>query len=441
VRGVNEQGESDPIKDMVLLSDGLENTAPFVEDVLPGIINDNMVVYSVGLGSDADQELLKSVADRTGGVYRFAPSAQELWQIYNSILVKVYGESVVRTASGTVAQGGVAEESVLVDSSIGSATFAVFWPGSDLDLVLVQPDGSLIDSVVAHADPNITFVSGATYEFYKVDAPQYGEWKLRILGVSTPSGGEQYSISVTATDAMIFTAAPDKVEYFTGAPIKITASIEDSYLDVITPQYILGVSMQVTAEDPAGNTYFFDLYDDGLHGDSEANDGIYANAFGDTFLVGSYNFNIKVSGVNNRHGQPFAREYAFSTVVGERLKVDIDIKPGSDPNSINCNNEKNVITVAILTTEEFDATTVDHTTVSFEGATETHVDKKSGEPRRHEEDVDYDGDIDLVFHFRLVDTDLACDFQEGTLTGETFDGQAIAGTDAVRMIDPGGGQP
>ncbi len=119
------------------------------------------------------------------------------------------------------------------------------------------------------------------------------------------------------------------------------------------------------------------------------------------------------------------------------IPVDIDIKP----NSMNCNNAQGVITAAILTTDDFDATTVDHTTVTFEGATETHVDKKSGVARRHEEDVDDDGDTDLVVHFRLGDTGLTCDSGEGTLEGETFDGQAITGTDAVRMIDQGGGQP
>ena len=115
--------------------------------------------------------------------------------------------------------------------------------------------------------------------------------------------------------------------------------------------------------------------------------------------------------------------------------VDIDIKPGSDPNSINCNNKKGVGTVAILTTDDFDATTVDHTTVTFEGASETHVSKKSGEARRHELDVDGDGDTDLVLHFRLGETSLTCSSIEGTLNGETFDGHAIAGSDDVRMID------
>jgi len=112
------------------------------------------------------------------------------------------------------------------------------------------------------------------------------------------------------------------------------------------------------------------------------------------------------------------------------IEVDIDIKPGT----INCNRENGVIAVAILTTEDFDATTVDHTTVLFEGTSETHVDKKSGEAPRHEEDVDGDGDTDLVFHFRVGETGLTCSSTEGTLIGETFDGQAIEGTDAIRMV-------
>jgi len=123
------------------------------------------------------------------------------------------------------------------------------------------------------------------------------------------------------------------------------------------------------------------------------------------------------------------------------IVVDIDIKPGSAPNSVNCNNTNGVLAVAILTTKDFEATTVDHTTVNFEGASETHVVKKSGEARRHEKDVDGDGDTDLVFHFRLGDTSLTCDSTEGMLIGETFDGQAIGGTDAVRMINRGGGKP
>ena len=69
------------------------------------------------------------------------------------------------------------------------------------------------------------------------------------------------------------------------------------------------------------------------------------------------------------------------------------------------------------------------------------LDRRTGVARRHKEDVDGDGDTDLVLHFGLGDTDLTCDSTEGTLTGETFDGQDIEGSDAVRMVDQGGGRP
>ena len=122
-------------------------------------------------------------------------------------------------------------------------------------------------------------------------------------------------------------------------------------------------------------------------------------------------------------GSPFAVEF-----IGQ-----IDVKPGSDPNSINCNNKSAVITVALLTTETFDALSVDHETVSFESATELHVDKRTGEPKRHEEDIDGDGDIDLVFHFLLEETTLTCESTDAVLEGHTFDGLRIRGSDTLRM--------
>ena len=51
--------------------------------------------------------------------------------------------------------------------------------------------------------------------------------------------------------------------------------------------------------------------------------------------------------------------YDYATVKYPRArKVTIDIKPGSDPNSINLGSA-GVIPVAILSSEAFDATTVD----------------------------------------------------------------------------------
>jgi hypothetical protein len=107
------------------------------------------------------------------------------------------------------------------------------------------------------------------------------------------------------------------------------------------------------------------------------------------------------------------------------------------PNTIQCRAGNQVITVAILTTQVFDALSVDHTTVKFESAGETHRDRKSGAALRQEEDVDCDGDLELVFYFRLDETYLTCYSRCVLLNGFSYAGQQFSGADLVQMI--GGG--
>jgi hypothetical protein len=111
-------------------------------------------------------------------------------------------------------------------------TFSLFWRGSELDLTLAQPDGRNIDPSVAETDPNVSFVSGGTYQFYKIYNPQAGEWTMRIYGKSTPADGEAYSISVSAISSMNVSIKFDKAEYFAGDPIKMEARIEDTFIDL-----------------------------------------------------------------------------------------------------------------------------------------------------------------------------------------------------------------
>ncbi|MFC1966870.1 hypothetical protein ACFLWI_08040, partial [Chloroflexota bacterium] len=112
----------------------------------------------------------------------------------------------------------------------------------------------------------------------------------------------------------------------------------------------------------------------------------------------------------------------------------IDIKPGSDPNSINPKSN-GVIPVAILTTStaagdsvDFDATQVDASTVEFGPSKATMAHNAA-----HLEDVDGDGDIDMVLHFNTQEVGLSVDDTGATVTGQTLDGIKIEGTDTVRI--------
>ena len=115
------------------------------------------------------------------------------------------------------------------------------------------------------------------------------------------------------------------------------------------------------------------------------------------------------------------------TVVATKLftPVVVDIKPGSFLNIVNLKSN-GVIPVAILTTENFDATTVDPISVRFgpSDATEAHG-------RGHVQDVNADGRPDLLLHFRTQDSGIECGNISASLTGQTFDGAAIQGVDVI----------
>ena len=114
-------------------------------------------------------------------------------------------------------------------------------------------------------------------------------------------------------------------------------------------------------------------------------------------------------------------------------KVSISIQPATSPiNLVHCRDENELVAVAILSTNDFDAKAVDHTSVRFQGATEFHRDSQS-KPVRHEQDVNGDGRVDLLLHFRMGDTSLRCDWREGSLVGKTYGGALIKGSDSLNM--------
>ncbi len=110
--------------------------------------------------------------------------------------------------------------------------------------------------------------------------------------------------------------------------------------------------------------------------------------------------------------------------------VDIDIKPGSDPNSINTNS-KGTMPVAILSSDEFDATTVNKDSLTFGAKGDEDSLAKC---TKSNEDVNDDGLLDIVCHFNTQDTGFQAGDTEGILRGQTLDGEPIEGRDSVRIV-------
>lgn len=115
------------------------------------------------------------------------------------------------------------------------------------------------------------------------------------------------------------------------------------------------------------------------------------------------------------------------------LRVAIDIKPGSDPNSINLSS-KGVIPVAIFGSDSFDVYSIDKASLKLEGSTVKEKGKKGIIGAF--EDINEDSFYDLIVPFYTSEMDLEPGALEAKLTGQLLDGSKIFGTDYIQIVNP-----
>ena len=114
----------------------------------------------------------------------------------------------------------------------------------------------------------------------------------------------------------------------------------------------------------------------------------------------------------------------------ETVTARIDVKPGSSRNPINV-DDRGVIPVVLFTENGFDVRQVDLSTLRFAGAAPAHWSFA---------DVDWDGDLDLVLHFRTQQTTLGDQYEDGArqlqvaLTGQTHAGESFEAFDSVELL-------
>lgn len=175
----------------------------------------------------------------------------------------------------------------------------------------------------------------------------------------------------------------------------------------------LGMASGVTGLDAGGDRFFFVATPN-----SETDSRIYTVDTNSGALVS--NPTITGSAFQFLQGLAFAPSAPPPPVA---ITVTIDVRGGINPRS------KGVIPVVIFTTPAFDATTVDPLSVRFGpgNAAEAHG-------TGHVSDVDGDGDLDLMLHFRTQDAAIPCGATTASLTGQTFSAQPIEGSDAIVTV-------
>jgi len=187
---------SDVERIVILLSDGQTNEGLSPDEILRGPVQDavnaDTCIYTVGFGDpgDLDEDLLQRIAQATEcGQYYYAPDAFQLKNVYVRLRHQSTG-TIAKEFSGQVAQGETTPpERITVPANQGELHATVQWPGSQLDLILIDPRGRQVNENY----PGATTTTFPDMVYTVIKNPAAGAWQASVFGRDVPEGTADFS--------------------------------------------------------------------------------------------------------------------------------------------------------------------------------------------------------------------------------------------------------
>jgi uncharacterized protein YegL len=333
---------------IVLVTDGHHNTGvEHPSDVLSDLIINGVQVYTIGIGSNINENLLNDIAHRTGGEFYPISSSdsQAAFQV-ESNLIKIeriaHGGDVVADVSGST-NPGVSEEDAYIERGSKMATFTLCWdnPRDLFSLELVSPNGDTITKDSLPANVRLVY-SERSYMGFQVSNPAEGDWKLVVIPPERVDGVAHFHLFAFSQNPHIHGGiiSPSQL-----CKPGITPPVRfQCYFDY--PLTGLTVSGWVLL--PDGEEIEMKFSDDGNKelGDLLPGDGLYSAIFPKIRKAGMYTIQVLVEsdGESVSYGRigeppedederppipPFRRQFTRTVGVGEVPFKDVKTEPNS----------------------------------------------------------------------------------------------------------------
>ena len=206
-----------------------------------------------------------------------------------------------------LAQSSTAVRSLPIDPTASQAIFTTTWNGSDLDVVLISPNGTVITPAAAQNDSNINYTTESKKAYYLISAPEPGIWTMNVTGADVPPEGENFTTYASLDSNLSLYAFTGEERYDPNQAVEIVASLKNNN----SPITNANVTAQIIKPDES--TENITLSDNG--------NGNYSALFNDTSMEGSYYLTINALGTIN--GYLFSRETKTLTEV--RLIPDLTL--------------------------------------------------------------------------------------------------------------------
>ncbi len=357
--------DSTRLRNVLLLTDGLQNTPPMVNptDTAPT----NIFVDAIGYGTPAslDGGMLTALASLHRGQYVQADTNLKLQKFFSLAFGNIFEAGLLMDPEFVLQQGqqnapalpfSVCEEETI--------TVVVGWDNraARLAVQLITPLGATVTSTT----PGVESSSAPTWTFLRVPLPQNGErdgsWKVIVV---RPAGrGEfaasapqtAYFVNVVASGGAVLRRMPDTNRYYTGdvinplvglqyikgglppnAQVQVTVSRPNTSVGTLLSQQTLGAPVVIDADTlPARQATLmaierrtghpavgyteqtFPLLDDPEHTNAPEPAGIFGSPLKDLLTVeGNYTFRFKAT-------------YGDACTASRELSWSVHVDPGVD---------------------------------------------------------------------------------------------------------------
>lgn len=151
-------------------------------------------VFTIGLGPTVEEDVLRDIAHGTGGRYYPLTDPGQLVEVYFEISTTATGGTTIGSEVVRLLPGQLKRILVSVPRGRSIANFLATWPGSTVEMTLIDPNGRVIRRHTANEDPHIHHSDGSTHELYQVTLPQAGHWEIEVYGADLPITGDDVTV-------------------------------------------------------------------------------------------------------------------------------------------------------------------------------------------------------------------------------------------------------
>ena len=313
------------VKAMVVLTDGVENTTPNIDQVA-GSITANTFAIGFGMPTNVDVGKLEMVTGSHEGYLLITGALTSdqtfrLQKYFLQILAGVTNADIVLDPGGVLSPGDVHRIPFLVtEADYGTDVILLAREPRVVDFQLETPDGTRIDPAVAATEPGVQLIVTAQVGMYRMALPALsaapgashaGTWHARLRAGKNPGvagvavqavrGRMPYALLVHTYSALQFRARLTQASHLPGTAMTVTATLTEYEVPVAGRA---SVWAEMTRPDGTKKSVTM----------TEDEPGRFAATTTEAVL-GLYVLRVRATGLTLRE-RPFTREQTLTASIG-----------------------------------------------------------------------------------------------------------------------------